>query len=75
MFVKLVQLHKENTLSEMVRRGLMSPAVLHKLEVVMWIDARMTSDKTLKKTQAVKRAALQFGRPEVYIWRCLRDIY
>ena len=75
MFQILLELHKNKTLLEMVKRGLVSPVVLHQLEVYMWIDARMTADKTLTKTQAVLRASVEFDRPQRYIWRCLKSIH
>lgn len=74
MFQILLELHKNKTLLEMVKRGLMSPVVLHQFEVYMWIDARMTADKTLNKTQAVLRASIEFNRPQSYIWKCLKAI-
>ncbi len=74
MFQILLELHKNKTLLEMVKRGLMSPVVLHQFEVYMWIDARMTADKTLNKTQAVLRASIEFNRPQSYIWKSLRAI-
>lgn len=52
----------------------MSPVVLHRLEVYMWIDARMTADKTLKKTRAVLNASIEFDRPQSYIWECLKMV-
>lgn len=74
MFLILLELHKNKTLLEMVKRGLMSPIVLHQLEVYMWIDARMTADKGLNKTQAVLQASIEFGRPQSYIWNCIKAI-
>lgn len=74
MYQTLLELHKKKTLLEMVKRGLMSPVVLHRLEVYMWIDARMTADKTLKKTRAVLNASIEFDRPQSYIWECLKMV-
>lgn len=74
MFEILIELHKNKTLSALVRRGLMSPVVLHQLEVVMYIDAKMTADKSLSKTRAVLDASIQFDRPVSYVWGCLKKI-
>lgn len=74
MYQTLLELHKNKTLLEMVKRGLMSPVVLHRLEVYMWIDARMTADKSLKKTKAVLNASVEFRRSQSYIWECLKII-
>lgn len=74
MFETLIKLQQEKTLSELVRRGLMSPAVPHQLEIVMFIDARMTADKKLSKTKAVFEASVSFNVSQSYVWDALKKI-
>lgn len=71
MFKKLLELKQNGTLDIMVKCTLITPKVYMYLEMYMYINAKLTVNKTLNKTQAVADCAEIFNTSIPSVWRAL----